>query len=92
MTLLVFGDVEIDLDRYEVRRQGRVVRTEPQVFDVLVQLATNADRVVTKEELLDAVWGDRFVSESTLSSRIKAARRTVRTGPGTDQRWGTRCP
>lgn len=77
MTLLAFGDVEIDLDRYEIRRNGDVVRTEPQVFDVLVHLATNAERVVTKEELLDAVWGDRFVSESTLTSRIKAARRCV---------------
>ncbi|HEX5997072.1 MAG TPA: AAA family ATPase [Jiangellales bacterium] len=77
MALLAFGDVEIDLDRYEIRRNGDVVPTEPQVFDVLVHLATNADRVVTKEELLDAVWGDRFVSESTLTSRIKAARRCV---------------
>lgn len=77
MTLLSFDEIEIDLDRYEVRRNGHVVRTEPQVFDVLVYLARNAGRVVTKEELLDAVWGDRFVSESALASRIKAARRCV---------------
>ncbi|MFP3899746.1 MAG: AAA family ATPase [Acidimicrobiia bacterium] len=77
MTTLAFEDVEIDLDRYEVRRSGDVVPVEPQVFDVLVHLASNAGRVVTKEELLDAVWGDRFVSESALTSRIKAARRAV---------------
>ena len=50
---------------------------EPQVFDVLVHLASHPDRVVSKEELLDTVWGDRFVSESALTSRIKAARRAV---------------
>jgi DNA-binding winged helix-turn-helix (wHTH) protein len=77
VTTLAFEDVEIDLDRYEVRRSGDVVPVEPQVFDVLVHLASNAGRVVTKEELLDAVWGDRFVSESALTTRIKAARQAV---------------
>lgn len=77
MALLAFHDVEIDLDRYEVRRAGDVVSIEPQVFDVLVHLASNPGRLVTKEELLDSVWGDRFVSESALTSRIKAARRSV---------------
>ena len=50
---------------------------EPQVFDVLVHLLRHRDRVVSKEELLDEVWGDRFVSESALTSRIKAARRAI---------------
>ena len=45
---------------------------------MLVHLASHADRVVTKEELLDTVWGDRFVSESALTSRIKAARPCAR--------------
>jgi DNA-binding winged helix-turn-helix (wHTH) protein/tetratricopeptide (TPR) repeat protein len=75
--ILAFGDVELDLDRYELRRAGSIVAVEPQVFDVLVHLARNADRVVSKEELLDTVWGDRFVSESALTSRIKSARRSV---------------
>jgi DNA-binding winged helix-turn-helix (wHTH) protein/tetratricopeptide (TPR) repeat protein len=75
--ILAFADVELDLDLYELRRTGNRVAIEPQVFDVLVQLVSNAPRVVTKEELLDAVWGDRFVSESALTSRIKAARRAV---------------
>ena len=50
---------------------------EPQVFDVLVYLIRHRDRVVTKAELLDNVWGDRFVSESALASRLKSARRGV---------------
>ena len=52
-------------------------RVEPQVFDVLVLLVRERDRVVTKAEILDTVWGSRFVSDSTLTSRIKALRRAV---------------
>ena len=73
----VFEDCELDTDVFELRRAGAPVKIEPQVFDVLVHLVHNRDRVVPKEELLDEVWGDRFVSESALSSRIKAARRAV---------------
>ena len=47
------------------------------MFDVLVYLIRHRDRVVTKAELLDNVWGDRFVSESALASRLKSARRGV---------------
>ncbi len=72
-----FEGCELDLGRYEVRRDGDVVAVEPQVFDVLVHLVRHRDRVVSKEELLDEVWGDRFVSESALTSRIKAARRAI---------------
>ena len=72
-----FEGCELDLGRYELRRDGDVVAVEPQVFDVLVHLVRHRDRVVTKEELLDEVWGDRFVSESALTSRIKAARRAI---------------
>src|ERR1700712_2109484 len=50
---------------------------EPQVYDVLTYLLAHRDRVVPKEELLDEIWGDRFVSESALTSRIKAARRAL---------------
>ena len=50
---------------------------EPQVFDVLSLLVQHRSRLVPKEELLDEIWGDRFVSESTLTSRIKAARQAT---------------
>jgi pimeloyl-ACP methyl ester carboxylesterase/DNA-binding winged helix-turn-helix (wHTH) protein len=72
-----FGGVELDTDTYEPRSGGRIVDVERQVFDVLAFLAANRGRVVTKEELLDAVWGDRFVSESALTTRIKQARAAV---------------
>ena len=50
---------------------------EPQVFDVLAFLAEHHGELVRKEELLDEIWGDRFVSESALTSRLKSARRAV---------------
>src|SRR5260370_4944563 len=50
---------------------------EPQVFDLLVHLVSHRDRIVSKDELFDAVWQGRIVSEATLSSRISAARRVL---------------
>jgi pimeloyl-ACP methyl ester carboxylesterase/DNA-binding winged helix-turn-helix (wHTH) protein len=73
----VFDSCSLDPARVELRRDGQVVHVEPQVFDVLAFLLAHRDRVVTKAELLDDVWGSRFVSESTLTSRVKAARRAI---------------
>lgn len=76
-TVYVFGEHELDTGRFELRRAGDTVHVEPQVFAVLTHLVARSGEVVAKAELLDAVWGDRFVSESALTSRIKAARRAV---------------
>jgi DNA-binding winged helix-turn-helix (wHTH) protein/pimeloyl-ACP methyl ester carboxylesterase len=73
----LFEDCELDTDLFELRRAAEPVKIEPQVFDVLVHLVRHRDRVVPKEELLDEVWGDRFVSESALSSRVKAVRHAL---------------
>ena len=72
-----FDDCEVDTTRFELRRAGEAVHVEPQVFDVLGHLLEHRDRVVSKEELLDAVWGDQFVSESALTTRIKQLRQAV---------------
>ena len=72
-----FGEVELDTETYELRSADGPVDVEPQVFDVLVHLLAHRARVVPKEELLDIVWGDRFVSESALTTRIKQARQAV---------------
>ena len=56
---------------------GSSVHVEPQVFDVLAYLVEHRDRVVTKAELLDVVWGHQFVSESALTTRIKQLRQAV---------------
>ena len=75
--ILAFEDFELDLCRVVLRRDGVEVPVEPQVFDLLRLLIDRRGAVVRKEELLDEVWGDRFVSESALTTRIKLARRTV---------------
>jgi TolB-like protein/tetratricopeptide (TPR) repeat protein len=67
----------LDVARRELRRSGERVTLEPQVFDLLVHLIRNRDRVVTKDDLLASVWGGRIVSESTLTSRINAARNAI---------------
>ena len=67
-----FDGVEVDTDRLEVRRDGAPEHVEPQVFDVLRHLIEHRDRVVTKLELFEEVWGGAFVGESTLTSRIKS--------------------
>lgn len=72
-----FGECELDPRRRELRRDGLSVHVEPQVFEVLVYLLHHRDRVVSKTELLDQVWGDRFVSDSTLTSRLRAARKAI---------------
>lgn len=72
-----FGEFELDSVAYALRRDGRPVDIEPQVFDVLRYLAERPGELVTREQLLDNVWGDRFISESSLSSRIRSARMAV---------------
>jgi pimeloyl-ACP methyl ester carboxylesterase/DNA-binding winged helix-turn-helix (wHTH) protein len=72
-----FDGCTVDPVRFELRRDGVPVHVERQVFDVLVHLLAHRERVVPKSELLDAVWGDRFVSDSAVTSRLKAARRAI---------------
>jgi DNA-binding winged helix-turn-helix (wHTH) protein len=73
----IFADHLLDIDRRELRRGGERVALEPQVFDLLVYLLRNRERVVSKDDLLEAIWGGRIVSESTMTSRINAARKAV---------------
>jgi TolB-like protein/Tfp pilus assembly protein PilF len=75
--LVSFGAFGLDTDRRELKRHGELVPLEPQVFDLLVYLIENRDRVVSKDDLIAAVWGGRIVSESTLTSRINAVRKAV---------------
>ncbi len=72
-----FSEHVLDTDRRELRRGAEPVALEPQVFDLLVYLLLNRDRVVTKDDLIAAVWGGRIVSDSTLTSRINAARKAI---------------
>lgn len=75
--LFSFTNYTLDTDRRELRRGSGRIPVEPQVFDLLVYLIENRDRVVTKDDLIASVWGGRIVSDSTLTSRINAARKAV---------------
>ena len=76
--MLALGDgLELDTLLFELRRGEQRVPLEPQAFDVLVYLVSHRDRVVPKDELMDAIWGNRYVTESAVTSRIKQARRAL---------------
>src|ERR1700736_5541716 len=73
----LFGDRLLDTARRELSRGGEQIALEPQVFDLLVHLLQNRQRVVSKDDLLALVWAGRIVSDATLDSRVAAARRAV---------------
>jgi TolB-like protein/Tfp pilus assembly protein PilF len=81
-----FAPFEIDVDQVELRREGVRVAVEPQVFALLRLLVENRERLVSKDEIIEAVWGGRIVSESAVSSRIKFARQALG-DDGAAQRW-----
>jgi TolB-like protein len=80
-----FADFALDTDRRELRRGAQPVATAPQVFDLLECLIKNRHRVVSKDDLIAAVWDGRIVSESALSTRINAVRYAIN-DTGEDQR------
>src|SRR5271167_4113327 len=73
----LFEDYALDTDRRELLKADRPIAVQPQVFDVLAFLIANRGRVVSKDEIIEAVWDGRVVSESTLTSRINAARSAI---------------
>ncbi len=73
----VFEDYVLDQERRELTLRGEVVTVGPQVFDLLLQLVSNHERVVSKDDLLKAVWAGRIVSESTITSHINAVRKAI---------------
>ena len=74
---LTFADCVLDTGNRRLFRGGEDISVEPQVFDLLQLLAENAGKLVTKDEIVDVVWGGRIVSEATISARVNAARTAV---------------
>ena len=84
--------LEILADLRSARLDGEDVPLGARAFDVLVHLHSNADRVVSKAELLDAVWPELSVEESNLSVQISSLRKlfgknTIKTVPGVGYRF-----
>jgi DNA-binding winged helix-turn-helix (wHTH) protein len=76
-SVVLFADCELDLSAFELRREEALRPIEPQVFELLVYLIRNSDRLVTKDELIEKLWAGRAVSDAALSSRIKSARKAI---------------
>ncbi|WP_328768168.1 alpha/beta fold hydrolase [Streptomyces sp. NBC_00286] len=72
-----FGEYELDTARHQLRRAGEPVHVEPRALNLLCHLVERRDRVVSKNELLDEVWGDRFVSEAALTTALRTVRLAV---------------
>ncbi|MBE0609996.1 MAG: alpha/beta fold hydrolase [Dehalococcoidia bacterium] len=81
-----FDEFELDLRLFELRHNGAACSIEPQVFDVLSYLVRNHDRMVPKDELIEHVWPEKYVSEAALASRVMAARKVLG-DTGREQRY-----
>ena len=71
------GDIEVDTSNFRLSENGSTIAVEPQVFDLIVYLIANRDRLVTREELFDNLWTGRVVSDTSLSNHIKSARKAL---------------
>lgn len=72
-----FDDCALDTDRRELRRGPNLVPTTPQVLDLLEYLIRSRDRVVSKDDLVNAIWNGRIVSDAALTTRLNAVRRAI---------------
>ena len=73
----LFEDYALDTDRRELHRATDVIVVTPQVFDLLDYLIRNRERVVSKDDLINAVWNGRIVSDAALTTRLNAARSAI---------------
>ena len=77
MSIYRFGSFRLSTDTYELTGEAGPMAVEPQVFQLLQFLIKNRDRVVSKDEIIDAVWDGRIVSDTALNTRIAAVRRAL---------------
>src|SRR5512139_738457 len=71
------GDYVVDTARFRITHRDETVAVEPKVFDLLVHLIRHRDRVLTREQLFEAVWDGREVSDATLSNHVASARKAL---------------
>lgn len=72
-----FGDYELDPERFQLTRGGALVRLEPQVLSLLIHLVRNRERLVTRDEIVTAVWHGEAASDASIASRVRSARQAV---------------
>ena len=75
--LYTFDQFALDTDRFEISQNGIAIHAEPQVIELLNYFVRNSGRLVTRDELNQAVWKGRVVSDSAISGRIKIARKLL---------------
>ena len=75
--ILTFGEFALDIDRFELRRNGQPRKVEPKVFDLVIHFAKNPGKVCSRDDLIAAVWHGRVVSDATVSTCIKSARQAL---------------
>jgi DNA-binding winged helix-turn-helix (wHTH) protein len=75
--LYIFDNYVLDPERRELRSGANAIALEPQVFDLLIHLIRHREHVVSRDELIESIWGGRIVSESALSTRINAVRSAI---------------
>lgn len=75
--LYSFSDFTLDTDRRELRQGAEQIPVSPQVFDLLIYLIRNRERVVSKGDLVRTIWGGRFVSDAAVTTRLNAVRRAI---------------
>ncbi len=79
--IIGFRSFEIDLSRWELRDNGDPIDIEPQVLDLIAYFAQHQGRVLNRDEIIDAIWGGRIVSDAAISTKIKDCSQRVSVRP-----------
>jgi DNA-binding winged helix-turn-helix (wHTH) protein len=82
---MVFDPFHLDPVQRVLTRNGEPVALPPQIFDLLLYFLENPDRILTKNELLQAIWPDRIVTEGSLTQAVFTLRKALQDGGGTDR-------
>ena len=75
--IVKFADIEIDCDRFELRRSGEICAIEPLILELIIHLSQHPNQLFSKDDLVKLIWNGRVVSDSTVSSAIKSARQSL---------------
>ncbi|MEM6825468.1 MAG: winged helix-turn-helix domain-containing protein [Pseudomonadota bacterium] len=83
--MFIAGRWSLDLEGQIFYRDGKQEHLQRGVMDLLVYMVRNRGRTISKQELIDSVWGGRAVSDAALYNRVSVLRRAIRDGDGEDR-------